>query len=66
MDTLDMLAILEQNLGTDWATVLGAIDITPDRPVPQPDVADEVRDGEAQVAGTIKGDGEDGLATFSL
>ena len=59
---LDLLAILEQNPGAEWATLLGAIDITPDRPTPQPDSPDETQDGKPQAAG----DGEDSLATFNL
>ena len=62
---LDLLAILEQNPGAEWTTLLGAIDITPDRPAPQPDITDEARDGKAQAADATESDGEDGLATFS-
>ena len=38
---LDLLAILEQNPSSDWATLLGAVDIAPDWPGPQPDIDDE-------------------------
>jgi hypothetical protein len=63
---LDLLAILEQNPGAEWATLLGAIDITPDRPAPQPDITDEARDGKPHAAETTAGDGEDSLASFNL
>jgi hypothetical protein len=63
---LDLLAILEQNPGAEWTTLLGAIDITLDRPAPQQDITDEVRDGKPQAAGTTAGDGEDNLASFNL
>ncbi len=63
---LDLMAILEQNPGAEWATLLGAIDITFDRPTPQADIADEPRDAKLPAAGAIEGDGDDSLATFSL
>ena len=47
-------------------TLLGAIDITPDRPAPQPDITDETRYGKPQAAGTTAGNGEDSLASFNL
>ncbi len=63
---LDMLAILEQNPDEDWRTMLGSVDINPDRPLPQPDIVDETAAlGNARqlVAST---DSDDGLASFSL
>jgi KaiC/GvpD/RAD55 family RecA-like ATPase len=63
---LDLLSILEQNPGAEWATLLGAVEITPDHATPQPDIIDEAGDGQAQAIATRAGDGEDDLATFSL
>ena len=63
---LDMLAILEQNPDEHWGTLLGSVDITPDRPTPQPDIVDDTAAlGTARkpVAAT---DSDDGLASFSL
>lgn len=39
---LDLLAILDQNPGADWASLLGAIEVAHDRLVPQPDVDDDL------------------------
>ena len=63
---LDVLAILEQNPSADWETLLGAVDITPDRPTPQPDVTDEPSDVGTHREPAQVSDGEDSLASFSL
>ena len=58
---VSMLAVIEQNPGTGWQTLLGAIEIAPETP------ADEAA-APNDSAGTAKpslGD-EDGLATFQL
>jgi hypothetical protein len=39
---LDMLAILEQNPGADWRSLVGDIQVTPDRPAELPDIDDEL------------------------
>lgn len=60
---VQLLAILEQNPGTDWRTLLGAVDVAPERnPDLEPVAAD---DAEAPAASTAPGDG-DALTTFRL
>ena len=63
---LDLLAILEQNPGADWGTLLGAIDIVPDRPTSQPDIHDEAAALDSAQNPTAANDGDDSLANFSL
>jgi hypothetical protein len=64
---LDLLAILEQNPGLDWSTLLGAVQVDPDRPVPQPDVEDvPAPQGAGSTAHAPDRDDADSLATFSL
>ena len=58
---LDLLAILAQNPGADWATLLGSVDVAPDRPAPQPDVED---DFSGFSIGKSDKAADDGLATF--
>jgi bacteriophage exclusion system BrxC/D-like protein len=62
---LNLLAILEQNPGSDWATQLGSIDIAPDRPGPQLDIDDDLAPPLAPRTRTNDDDGES-LASFQL
>jgi hypothetical protein len=39
---LDLLAVLAQNSTANWATLLDSVEIRPDRPVPVPDVEDDL------------------------
>src|SRR5205085_2431518 len=63
---LDLLAILAQNADADWGTLLGSIDVTLDRPTPQPDIHDEVAALNVTRNVTAENDGDDSLASFSL
>ena len=58
---LDLLAILAQNPGADWANLLGSVDVAPDRPAPQPGVED---DFSGFSIGKSDKAADDGLATF--
>jgi hypothetical protein len=62
---LDLLAILAQNPGVDWASLIGTIQVAPDRPIPQPDVDDDLSD--FAIAGPELKDTatDDGLATYN-
>lgn len=62
---LNLLAILEQNPGSDWATQLGSIDIAPDRPGPQLDIADDTAPPPAPRSRANDDDGKS-LASFQL
>jgi hypothetical protein len=64
---LDMLAVLEQNPGTDWATLLGRVEIVPETPLP----VDEIGDIQSvPAAQTLRpkptGSDETGLASFRI
>jgi len=61
---LDLLAILDQNEGADWVTVLGTIDVAPDRPVSQRDIDDDLSTFAISGDGSKDAAGVDGLATF--
>jgi hypothetical protein len=63
---LDLLAILEQNPGANWGTLLEAIDVTPDHPTPQSDINDEAAASKSVGKPTAASDGDDSLASFSL
>ena len=61
---LDLLAILDQNPGASWTSLLGAVEIAPDRPVSQPDIDDNLT-GFTIAAPTLKDAAtDDGLATY--
>jgi len=47
---LDLLAILEQNPGTDWHTLIGQVEIAPDIPPAGGDIVDEMPPGVAPPA----------------
>lgn len=53
---LDLLAVLEQNPGTDWRVLLGRIEISPDAPAPTGDIT----------ADTPLPAGDDSLESFQL
>jgi hypothetical protein len=61
---LNLLAILEQNPGSDWATQVGSVDIAPDQPGPQLDNDDDPVPPPA--AGSPANDDDDSLASFQL
>ena len=63
---LDLLAILEQNPGADWATLLGTVEVMPERPMPQADIEDTAVGSDARRAPTGATDDEESLASFSL
>ena len=58
---LDLLAILAQNPGANWATLLSSVEVPPDRPVLQPDVED---DFSSFTIATPEKPADDGLATY--
>ena len=58
---LDLLAILAQNSGSDWATLLGSVEVVQDSPVSQPDVED---DFSGFAIGKPDTPPDDGLASF--
>lgn len=64
---LDLLAVLEQNPGSDWTTLLGMIDVAPDAPVHLPDI-DEERPPTADAAPkpAVNENDETGLASFRI
>jgi hypothetical protein len=61
---LDLLAILEQNPGSDWATLLGGVEVKHDTPLPEPDVNDDLTGFSIAQPGTVEPHAGDGLATF--
>jgi hypothetical protein len=61
---LDLLAILEQNPGADWAALLGGVEVKRDIPLPQPDVDDDLIGFSIAPPGVAEPHAEDGLATF--
>lgn len=63
---MDMLAVLEQNPGTDWRMLLGRIDVAPDTPFTLPDVGDETPAASIAAPQTINGCDEAGLASFRI
>jgi hypothetical protein len=63
---LDLLAILEQNPGADWSTLLGTVEVVPEPPVLQADIEDKAFVSDSQREPTAAADGEESLASFSL
>jgi hypothetical protein len=61
---LDLLAILEQNPGSDWPTLLGAVEVKRDVPMQQPDVDDDLTGFSIAQPGAGETASADGLATF--
>jgi hypothetical protein len=64
---MDMLAVLDQNRGTDWKALLGRVEVAPDVPLSAPDI-EEVETSNATVAPRSPPNGGDdaGLATFRI
>ena len=58
---LDLLAILEQNSGSDWASMLGSVSVAPDHPLPQSDIVDDL---SGFTLAKSEPPTDDGLATF--
>jgi hypothetical protein len=61
---LDLLAILAQNPGSDWATLLGLVEIVSDRPLSQPDVEDDFSAFAIAKPEIRQPSADDGLATY--
>jgi hypothetical protein len=64
---MDLLAVLDQNPGTEWGALLGRIEVAPDAPLLTPDIED-VESSSAMVAARPPSNGSDdaGLATFRI
>ena len=66
---IGLLAVLEQNPGADWQTLLGQTEVLPDVPVAMPDIDDEAGQGRAETPGasSAKAANDDtDLPTFRL
>lgn len=68
---LDMLAVLEQNPGTQWAPLLGRVEFAPDLPTPVSEIDDELpisgpASEPAPAASRPNGSDETGLASFRI
>jgi hypothetical protein len=63
---LDLLAVLEQNPDTDWVSLLGTVEVAPERAMLQTDTEDTAVGSDAQGKPTAGVDGEESLAGFSL
>ncbi|MBW4093003.1 MAG: DUF2791 family P-loop domain-containing protein [Proteobacteria bacterium] len=61
---LDLLAILAQNPGSDWATLLGSVEVVSDRPLSQPDVEDDFSAFAIAKPEISELPADDGLATY--
>jgi hypothetical protein len=61
---LDLLAILAQNPDADWMSLLGSVQVTPDRPIPQLDVDDDLSGFTIDKSEPKDTAVEDGLATY--
>ena len=61
---LDLLAILEQNPGSDWVTLLGGVEVARDLPLQQPDTDDEFAGFAIAKQDLKEPHRDDGLATF--
>ena len=62
---LDMLAVLEQNPGTEWTTLLGRVEVIPDAPVFDGEIDDVLADsGVTRARPSVSGDTEADLASF--
>ena len=62
---LDLLAILEQNPGTDWRALLGRIEIRPDVPAADAPAADPPAADVSAATASLTGD-DDSLESFRL
>lgn len=64
---LDMLAVLDHNPGTDWATLLGGVEISPETPLPVDEIGDEQPVTPAQTPHPAPRDSDEpGLASFRI
>lgn len=64
---MDLLAVLEQNPGTDWGALLGRIEVGPDAPLSTPDIVDlETPSALIAARPPSTGSDDDGLATFRI
>jgi hypothetical protein len=63
---LDLLAILEQNPGAEWVTLLGGVEVVPERPVLQVDIDDKAVGSDAQRDPTAATNSEESLVSFRL
>lgn len=68
---LDMLAILEQNIGIEWKTLLGAVELTLEVPTLMSDIDDDIPSAPGSVAQTglpppLNGGDDIGLASFRI
>jgi hypothetical protein len=61
---LDLLAILDQNPGSDWTALLGAVEVKRDLQIPQPDVEDDFTNFAIVTPQLGEPAADDGLATF--
>jgi len=64
---MDLLAVLDQNPGTEWGALLGRIEVAPDAPLSTPDIED-VEFSNVIVAARPPSNGSDdaGLASFRI
>jgi hypothetical protein len=63
----DLLAVLDQNPGTEWGALLGRIEVAPDAPLSTPDIEDlEASNVTAAARPMSNGSDEAGLATFRI
>lgn len=63
---LDLLAVLEQNPGTSWETLLGAVELSADGPPTLTDIDDQAAESASSPAARPNGAGSDGLAGFRI
>jgi hypothetical protein len=68
---LDLLAVLEQNPGSEWRTLLGGVEFVKDSPLQSPDIEDDLSPAEIAAAPNSSpplpnGNDEEGLASFRI
>lgn len=65
---VQFLAVLEQNPGTDWRSLLGGVDVVVDRGDTQEEIVDEegAQDGGQETTGAVTQTGDNDLATLKL
>ncbi len=61
---LDLFAILDQNPDADWASLMGTIELAPDRMVPKPDVDDDLASFTIDKPELKEKTTDDGLTTY--
>jgi P-loop Domain of unknown function (DUF2791) len=62
---LNLLATLDQNPGVDWTSLIGTIQVAPDRPTPQADIDDDFGDFAIARPELKDSVADDGLATYN-